>query len=271
MSSRLKNSVFTFFLLILSVSGLVLDCNFNNGSNWILLGNVYTCQASVRGEGLEVTQVNGSHLAEKSNNDVIFVTFDPQANDIKYLPRNIESFFPNLRGFRFMATNFLSVSTQDLKPFPNLEYFASFTNKVEVLGGDLFKFNPKMRYVGFSNNLLKSVGYNMLIDLKELEQVDFYNNPCMNAGASNSAGIQNINQQLLTSCMNNVTTSSTIQTTTEGTTTTFTTQETTENTPEVCPIQCQEKFHSFEQRYEERIIELEKQIRELNLRPSPRP
>jgi hypothetical protein len=66
----------------------------------------------------------------------------------------------------------------DLKPFGELKKLIVDGNELEVLKGDLFKFNPSVNELNFASNDIYSIDFNVFDNLK-LKSVDFSGNVCM--------------------------------------------------------------------------------------------
>lgn len=185
--------------LFVFTSGLRFECNFRT-SDWTVVGNVYTCQAVVVHSGSEnsLEQVIGVHLEGKSNDDVEFLLVSSQV--LNHIPEGIIQFFPNLKAIRWNHSKLLSITAEDLKPFPNLIYFASWGNEISALDGDVFKYTKSLRYLQMFVNQLEHVGHDLLTDLSDLQFVNFNSNPCIKVVASTTQTIHQLNEQLPLSC-----------------------------------------------------------------------
>jgi hypothetical protein len=179
---------------------LIIRCNFKL-MNWIYLSHrTYTCVGTVNSHlNAEILEnVQGNHKTGKSNNDVEMLQLHNQR--ISSIPKEIATFFPNIKGLDFYKSDISSISSADLQSFPELKIFIIYENKIESVDGDLFKFNPKLKFINFDYNHLKSVGYDLIKDLKALEIADFTNSRCINRYASTLEELAELNSQLPTSC-----------------------------------------------------------------------
>lgn len=137
------------------------------------------------------------------------------------------------------------------KPFPLLEYFSTAEKcKLISIDGNLFRHNPKLKVVAFQDTFIEHIGFDLLTNLKELRVAGFLKNVCVNISADTPQAIQELSLKLSTSCPPLI-----IE----------------------CPEMCRKRMESTEKEFAavkenlaqhgERIVDLEKQIRELSARP----
>lgn len=228
---------------------MVFNCRYYD-NNWYLLGNAYTCTPTLSETNYEstLTSVTGNHLSGRTNADLTGLNF--WQIEINRLLKKIETFFPNIKRIHFQNSNMQSITADDLKPFPLLEYFyTSEKCKLFSIDGDLFKNNPKLQLVAFSHTFIEHFGFNLLTNLKELREAKFHKNLCADIVAKTPQAIQELSLHLSTNC------------------------------PPLkieCPETCVKRIESTDTevatlkgslaQYGERIVELEKQIRELSAR-----
>jgi Leucine rich repeat len=271
--------------------------------NWPVIGDQYGCEptVSVVNEGNVLVEVSGSHMTEKTNSDVKTITVQYQVNLLQ-MPKNIETFFPNLIRIQFWNGNISSISVDDLKAFPNLQVLSFGVNLLTSLDGNLFIYNPKLQWISFSGNKITNVGYDLLLGLDELRTVNFNFNTCINKFASTPSQLIELKNLLRTSCPSLVSTQAPTTTPTREPTTSTTLSSSTTPDSTQCPTGCLEKIEDLQSNfeaenrelrktasnqgkqieeltaetvnlnqvvaaYEERFIELEKQIREIDSNP----
>lgn len=217
-----------------AAQGLTFNCKFEN-KGFHILGNVYTCnnaQVIASNNLTTLETVQGTHLSGR-NNAAVKVVDCYQDLTMKQLPLNMDKFFPNLSLIRWWHGSLTSISAEDFRLLPHLEYLSIHDNKIISLDGDLFKFLPKLRAINFMGNLFTNVGENLLSSSNAWVYVNFQRNPCINTLAQNAPEINNLRQQLLTQCPPLVITTTQAPTTT--TTRTSTISTTTEN---ICHVRC---------------------------------
>lgn len=193
---------FSFFLVIFSSVSfgkcIVLECSFDD---LIVptLGASYHCDAKVKsGSTALIEQVNGQHLPNRTNADVtsIWVRYQPVA----VIPKNFLAVFPKIKAIYLLGTGLKPVTVEDLKPFSELIFFGSASNKQVSIDANLFKFNPKLRGVNFYNASLQHVGFGALKNLTYLEQAGFEKNPCIDKFISNSKEIEKLKENISEAC-----------------------------------------------------------------------
>lgn len=266
------------------VQGVIMNCKYET-RNSNLLGTTYICWAtSLNSENLKmITELHGQHLSGKSNADVgIFIETNKK---LKYIPTNFVDYFPNLKDISFSAP-LLSLTSADLKPFPNLLSFTSGHGEFRSIEGDLFKYTRKLESIQFMYGHLEHVGENLLSGLYDLSQADFYVNTCISLTANTPTKIEELKEKLLLRCPAVVATTTTSSTTTSMPTTPSSTTLPITSTLSMSTTQCSNRCSlgiEFDQQVdqqsyinslldqklliqENRIVELEMQIREINSR-----
>lgn len=117
---------------------------------------------------------------------------------IRYLPNDLNLFFPNLQSLQIWSCGLKSLSQKDISAFTELREISVSRNEIEVLNSDLFEANQNILKIDFSRNRLKHVGFNILRPLKGLLFADFYQNDCINEGNHN--GIESLIKNLRRKC-----------------------------------------------------------------------
>lgn len=206
-----------------------------------------------------------------TNDDVKFLAVEFQ--NLPFIPGNIDSFFPNVRGIEWLSSNLTSISAADLEQFPELLLFSVEHNNLISIDGDLFQHNPLLRWINFSRNQIQHVGLNLFRDLNDLRELYFFNNPCASATARNREDVLSLIDELPILCPPLPTT-------------------TTERPPE-CPVACLTHIESSDEKISEmslqiadheatiseldsevkilteRLLDLERIVREMNSRSNP--
>lgn len=122
------------------------------------------------------TSLNGQ---TESHIDV--VGFLVQRQTLKFFPKGIEKFLPNLERINIYKSQMQSIRNLDLKPFTNLTELYLDDNDIEVIPDDLFAYNPELEVISFSNNTrLRAVGKNVIQVGTKMRAVYFRNAGCAN-------------------------------------------------------------------------------------------
>lgn len=256
-------------LLTTFTSGVKIHCIYYIEGYWDI-GPFYSCGAfNISLENpTTVTGISGAHMAGKHNADVKGFYI----NNFEYLttiPRGLENYFPSLELLQWFGGSISLINSGTFQPFRNLSYVELSRNKLVTLDGNLFQHTPKLRHIHFSNNLLAHVGHGLLTTLTDLTAAEFHANPCVDTAAHTPDQIQDLNLHLPIKC-------STLDTTSDRPTTTISTTPVQND----CPISCtsNEETRKMKNRMKkierqmrddlsERILELEKQMRELSSDP----
>lgn len=192
-----------FVAIFSSTNSLILNCVFTTtGMNQLL--PVYSCygpRLSNIEENEIITEVKGNHASGKSNADVKLLYIRNHTN-LSYFPRGIENFFPNLIALGFESCNISSLNGDEVEPFSKLEWFVIDRNShLKRIPGNLFKNNPLLSSIWFSQNQISQVGENLLSSLTRLNFVSFLGNLCINEWANNSTQILPLIENLRTNCL----------------------------------------------------------------------
>lgn len=233
-------------LQIACIAAVTFECSFFEVPV-VYLDTVYTCLATVSYEDespQSLTVVGGDHAEGKFNEDVRFLRIYLQ--DLPVLPKDIEKFFPFLEGLMISTSNLLEIKADDLRPFPQLKILFLNYNLLKSLDGDLFSHSPNLVSVEFRYNEIEHIGSGFLKklhELKNLQEINFSGNLCIDIYASTPAEISELLggiQELCPPLDDTTPTEPTTTTTEEITTTETTTDEiaspapTTENAQEEC-------------------------------------
>lgn len=293
-------TILVFGVLISVVQCLVIQCVYNANQYWNPGGQMYSCEGTFSNTGdlRKIEEINGVHVADKTNLDVkgFHAADDKIAN---FIPTNLGEIFPNLVNVQFRNTQLLSLSSSDIRQFTNLVNFFAHNNKIKVLAGDVFQFTPKIQGIHLPRNLIANVGKNFLSNLNELTWADFSSNPCVNINANTPQTLVSLKQKLVESCPPGNDTETATETATESATTTWYGETSTVGTitstdgatlSGECLLRCSladetdeltsmvknlhgdvlrqkeaiNEINSSKTELQERIVELEKMIREIS-------
>lgn len=141
---------------------------------------------SVNGQVAPLTDVNIVHIFHQT---------------INYFPKGLDKLFPNLEAIQLLHSPLKSIEQSDLKPFGSkLKKFIVGGNQIESLNNDLFEYNSELRWIGFQENKLKSVGKNILKPLKKLQRAYFDDNECIDKAALNEKELSGLVAELEEKC-----------------------------------------------------------------------
>jgi Leucine-rich repeat (LRR) protein len=172
-------------------------CDFKqSGSNYICyIRNVLV-------ENSETTEISGSHLPEKTDNDVSTVIFINST--LKEIPQKIFLKFQKLQTLNVESTgltvikklescnnleNFIAsynqISALETKLFENcinLKFLDLHYNKIQKLRGNVFESNTKLEEIDFSRNEINDIEpCGFLRNQPEFRSINLYENQCVHA------------------------------------------------------------------------------------------
>lgn len=177
---------------------LTIDCVYEE-LNWAGVLIAYTCTGTVTGTGSSVLNIRGTHLAGRSDADVAGVSiYNSQLTD--RIPININSFFPNVRAFDWVFGRLTSISANDLRQFPGLNWLSVFGNLISSLDSNVFANTPRLQWLDLSDNRITNVGEGAFSILYELRWVIFQRNPCIDILATTQEAIWEMTESMEYQC-----------------------------------------------------------------------
>jgi hypothetical protein len=151
----------------------------------------------VTDDNVSITGFTQNHLLGKSNENVEVLYATDQT--IFYLPKNIQNFFPNLRGITIFKSKLKVWRREDISPFPNLLFFYLYTNDIPSIDGDLLEKNPGVQYISFTANPIKHFGPNLIKPLNKL--IEFHCTQCTCVSAYwNTNGLDQMQSEFASKC-----------------------------------------------------------------------
>lgn len=193
--------IFIVFFIAAPLNTLILNCTFVDVAIRFRLQNVYSCQGEIIfvGDPRIVNQVLGSHSSGRSNNDVQSLEIVRQ--DVKILPRNIDSFFLNLESVYVHRSGLKEVSKEDFSGFLKLKQVDLHFNDVEEIDGNLLEGNPLVEAFSVFSNPIRHVGHNIFDHLPNLNSAHFVNGKCINERFDgNRTAVEEIMFKLTVNC-----------------------------------------------------------------------
>lgn len=126
----------------------------------------YLCEVTIINveNSTTVTEVSGTHLEGKNNEDVKAFVIRNQTTITK-IPEGIEKFFADLELFIWEFGHISTIDSSTFKPFPNLVFIDLGNNRLVTLNSNLFQHTRKLRVISFAGNLLEQVGHDLLTGL----------------------------------------------------------------------------------------------------------
>lgn len=152
-----------------------------------LIGNLTTCydvsKISVTNFHTKVRYVQNEfeHKISTASIELLYISKAPY---FELLPSGIKNSFPKLKAFGVQDSGLIHVDQQDMQQFgSDLVWIRFFKTKITALQGDLFKYNPNLSYVDFSNNSMKYIDPLVFESLKKrvnVVEIDFIHSECVN-------------------------------------------------------------------------------------------
>lgn len=170
---------------LMSIDALMLECKFFDYPY-----RSYACLASLsidNQKNVKITDVYGFHDVNKEDVDVKILNVvnykSFSRKFVRYFPRNLDNFFPNLIEV-YIAAGMFEIHKEDLKQLPHLRLLYLSENRLEYLEKNLFAFNKDLESVYFDDCQIKFVATEVF-DHLTLHSIHFLNNPCASQKVEN--------------------------------------------------------------------------------------
>jgi hypothetical protein len=197
----MKMKTFLCFLVLASVvDAVIYQCTYST-KTWANVGILYGCTVGsiTAGTTADIEDVQGTLTAGKTFEDIEALSITRKV--VTKIPENVENFLPNLKCLQIYSSKLETITTDDLRLLPNLEYINLGSNLLKALDGNLFNFNLKLKVLFFSGNDIESVGQGILDGLTDLVNVDFQTNNCINLAGQTPERIEVLKEELLLKCL----------------------------------------------------------------------
>lgn len=186
LSRIFQNILLLLIAFAASVQSITFNCRFSIQNHVPVLESVYTCEVieilpdkDNKDDSLTLTNVIGKHPDQKSLDDVELLMIVDQ--NMISIPKNIETFFSNVKALDIERSNLMKISAKDLKPFPQLKVLGLYGNDLTSLEAGLFDFNSELVLIELSENKIEFIDDGLLENLDHLEYFYILNNPCISA------------------------------------------------------------------------------------------
>lgn len=241
-------SLILIFAVISVTRAVIFNCTFTMRTP-TAQSDRYTCYhptLSYIGDNESLTAAYGSHMSGKTNNHVGYLEID-QVSSLKYFPKRINNFFPNLYAIQISNCNITMLQDNELDAFRSLNWLKlSGHPHLERIPGSLFANTPNLQYLFLESNNIKYVAEGSFGAISKLTYAYFMYNFCVNIGVSSNSQMPLVIKQLREYCVDIETTTtsattSTLTSTTRGNNTTTTSTE-KQSCGDICNLEEQNKF-----------------------------
>lgn len=158
--------------IIASVSSQSATCRYYNSAAY-----GYTCAMTITNpNGFDnLTQIDGAHLAGKTNADVRRVEKATGANSVNF-PTLICQTFRNTDTITFSSVGIKVITENSFKHCEKLQNLYLWLNKISDIAENAFANNLGLRELDLGSNLLKTLPRNLLRNVTLLETLYLYTN-----------------------------------------------------------------------------------------------
>lgn len=176
--------------MISSLQAISVECDYLHLHGWNTISaanDPYGCilrKVDITTKSV-VTEITGSHSSGYGNNYVKGLSIYGKV--CHSLPSGFEKFFSGIIVMALTETSMKTISSDDLKQFPDLQEFWLYNQLVEYIEPQLFKHNTKLQDIVLKNNKIKYIGSNFFNELPKLTACDLSNNQCGITGKAKNA------------------------------------------------------------------------------------
>lgn len=158
-------------------NGIFLACVYRTENIWTM-NDIYICEGTVffTGHDRIINGLTGNHLANKTSIDV--EGFSIREQRLRFFPRNLHEFFPNIDAIRVRDTGLSEISNEDIKNLP-LKQISFSLNNFRTINASLFASNPELQAISFDYNPVMHVAHDVFDGLINLTRLRFLNTTCM--------------------------------------------------------------------------------------------
>ncbi|XP_070495487.1 leucine-rich repeat-containing protein egg-6-like [Chironomus tepperi] len=170
----------TIFLCLNNSNAVNIECDVQDNV-WTPFGYFKECLAYrvvSKEPGMQLHAIDSYYNLEDLHSFYIY-----QSPHCYYLPTNIADKFPNLKTLIAAHTGLLSITKEDLAPFPNILGLYIDYSKISSIQGDVFINNKNLQQLSLKENDIKYVEADSFKFLSKLTSLDFKNNPCYSGKA----------------------------------------------------------------------------------------
>lgn len=118
---------------------------------------------------------------------------------VQFVPAALKEKFPHLTKFEIIRSGLTHLQREDMEQFGADLIHANFwKNSLSAIEGDLFEFNPNLKYIGLHNNFLKFIDpklFVMIKKLKNIEVVEFLSSNCIDSESTFSWDYEKCNDE----------------------------------------------------------------------------
>lgn len=174
---------------------VVINCD-------LIANSVGPCGCSVSMiQNQEISEVTEIIEDQQRKDNFDFIYFSAFNKKFSTFPKGLHKYFPDLRHFTMDNCALTSISSADLAPWPKLYYFSVARNNIKTLDGDLFQNSPSLTIIKFEDNLIETVGINLLSGLPKLRKANFSRNRCIKFSAETPERIEILKNILVLACL----------------------------------------------------------------------
>ncbi|KAG5667495.1 hypothetical protein PVAND_015475 [Polypedilum vanderplanki] len=164
---KLFVSILTLTIIFSSAFSKPLKCTFRYKQNFYVCF-IFDHPNNFDGSQITVDSIEGKHLHDKMNNDVVAVRF-VKVKNLGFLPKDLDKFFPNLIGIGTTNANLKELGQNDLKAFKNLKIISFGHNQLTTIEENMFKKNLGLEAIFLSQNPITNIDTDAFEGLSKLK------------------------------------------------------------------------------------------------------
>lgn len=143
-----------------------------------------------------VRKVVFNNRSEFDTSEIKLMKIFTKSKSVKFMPAGIKKLFPMLTTIDIQKSGLSHLEKNDMLQFGDALVFANFRmNDLTALEGNLFDYNPNLKYIWLNDNPLKYINpslFESFKTMKSLEYVSLAKSSCINQ-SSHSPAVENWN------------------------------------------------------------------------------
>ncbi|KAG5683590.1 hypothetical protein PVAND_012863 [Polypedilum vanderplanki] len=186
---KIASVIFITFALIEISTAVSINCN-TQANVWSPFGTLTECLAYDVVSTDTNTKITG--VKSYTNLDDFDSFYIYQSPSCHFFPKDITTYFDNLKILVVANTGLKSITKDDLKPFENIRGLYIDHSKLTSIDGDLFRYTKNLEDLSLQDNNIKFVEADIFKPLRKLNYLSFDFNDCINKRAGNRNDVEEL-------------------------------------------------------------------------------
>lgn len=196
--------VLAFLYVSTATYSLSINCEYDAGTVWeFTVMSYYRCRVTnlvvAKACYQTITSITGTHFSERISNDQVnYIEF--HSKEINYFPRGLAAIFANIEVLSINSCHLKIIDKYDIQPWPHLKFLDLQNNDLESLNSALLQYNTELEVIYLGSNKIKIVGLDVFKPLINFKFAQFSGNICIQTDAYGFTEIAQLKAELNEKC-----------------------------------------------------------------------